>query len=295
MSRAAVKRLSALLLSLALLLALVPFALAENEIEHFGEKSVKVYIDSLLRLRGYRFGRYVYLPAERFLGILGVEAELSRSDDAISLIGDGLHFECTLEEEYGVCNYRYVYIPNGVQELHGTLYLPLCTLAQIFSLDTVEEEERAEVSTEGLSILQGYEGYYNYYAHGKDFYWLSRIINAEGSHQPLSGKIAVGNVVMNRVASPLFPDNVYDVVFDTVGTVQFTSTVENDGIDMEPYRDAIIAGLLVYEGVNVVEDCLYFVDPLLCDASWFEQDLIFFVTIGDHFFYKEKEEPQDAA
>ena len=47
-------------------------------------------------------------------------------------------------------------------------------------------------------------------------YWLSRIIYAESGHQPLDGKIAVGNVVLNRVASPRLPHSVHDHSFHLV-------------------------------------------------------------------------------
>src|SRR5699024_12370625 len=42
---------------------------------------------------------------------------------------------------------------------------------------------------------------------------ISRLIYAESGNQPLEGKIAVGNVVLNRVASPLFPNTVADVIY----------------------------------------------------------------------------------
>lgn len=38
-----------------------------------------------------------------------------------------------------------------------------------------------------------------------DLYWLSRIINAEAEAESYTGKVAVGNVIMNRVKSGSFP------------------------------------------------------------------------------------------
>ena len=52
--------------------------------------------------------------------------------------------------------------------------------------------------------------------------WLSRILYAEANTEPLAGKIAVGNVIMNRVKSPEFPDTIYSVIFDRKYGVQFT-------------------------------------------------------------------------
>ena len=47
-----------------------------------------------------------------------------------------------------------------------------------------------------------------------DLYELSHIINAEAGDAACSDelRIAVGSVVLNRVASDLFPDTVYEVV-----------------------------------------------------------------------------------
>ena len=41
-----------------------------------------------------------------------------------------------------------------------------------------------------------------------DLYWLSRIISAESRGEAMEGQIAVGNVVLNRVAAEEFPDTI---------------------------------------------------------------------------------------
>lgn len=46
-----------------------------------------------------------------------------------------------------------------------------------------------------------------------DFALLSSIIQAEAGNQTYAGKVAVGSVVMNRVASPLFPDTIPSVLY----------------------------------------------------------------------------------
>ena len=59
-----------------------------------------------------------------------------------------------------------------------------------------------------------------------DLYWLSRIIYAESGAETLDGQIAVGNVVLNRMASKEFPDSIPGVIFDRVDGIQF-EPVEN--------------------------------------------------------------------
>ena len=61
-----------------------------------------------------------------------------------------------------------------------------------------------------------------------DLYWLSRIIEAESKGEPMEGKIAVGNVIINRRESPDFPDSIYEVIFEkTSGKYQFTPVKNN--------------------------------------------------------------------
>lgn len=59
-----------------------------------------------------------------------------------------------------------------------------------------------------------------------DLYWLSLIISAESQGESLTGQIAVGNVVLNRVASSQFPNTIRAVIFDTKDAVQFEPTAQ---------------------------------------------------------------------
>lgn len=77
-------------------------------------------------------------------------------------------------------------------------------------------------------------------------YWLSRIIYAESGNQPLDGKIAVGNVVLNRVASPRFPNSVYEVIFQRN---QFTPAA-NGSINRTPSAESVVAAKLCLDGAN---------------------------------------------
>ena len=42
---------------------------------------------------------------------------------------------------------------------------------------------------------------------------LSHIIYNESGNQPMTGKIAVGNVLLNRVKHPSFPNTLYEVIY----------------------------------------------------------------------------------
>ena len=80
-----------------------------------------------------------------------------------------------------------------------------------------------------------------------DFYWLSRIISSESGGECLEGQIAVGNVVLNRVASREFPDTIPGVIFDRVDGVQF-EPVSNGTVYKAPTTQAMEAARRVQIG-----------------------------------------------
>ena len=59
----------------------------------------------------------------------------------------------------------------------------------------------------------------------KDYENLLAIVEAEAGGEDLDGKIMVTNVILNRVSSDQFPDNVTSEIWDrTGGSPQFSTT-----------------------------------------------------------------------
>lgn len=121
-----------------------------------------------------------------------------------------------------------------------------------------------------------------------DLYWLSRIIQAESGGEPYAGKVAVGNVILNRVKSSQFPNSVYDVIFDRKNGVQFTP-VSNGTIYNAPSAESIKAAKACLAGENVAGNSLYFFNPTTATkASWIINNCRFYKSIGNHDFYLAK-------
>ena len=117
-----------------------------------------------------------------------------------------------------------------------------------------------------------------------DLYWLSRIISAESGGECLEGQIAVGNVVLNRVASREFPDTIPGVIFDRVEGVQF-EPVSNGTVYKTPTAQAVEATRRVLAGENVIGKAMYFYAPALSQGVWINANRMYFKTIGCHRFY----------
>ena len=119
----------------------------------------------------------------------------------------------------------------------------------------------------------------------EDLYWLSRVISAESRGESLLGQVAVGSVVLNRVASDQFPDTIREVVFDRKDAVQF-EPVANGTIYQPPTDQSVLAAHLALNGVRPVEDCMYFFNPALSAGDWIRQNCQYHTTIGCHRFYR---------
>ena len=98
------------------------------------------------------------------------------------------------------------------------------------------------------------------------------------------GQIAVGNVVLNRVASPEFPNTIWGVIFDRRYGVQFTP-VANGTVYATPTESAVIAARLCLEGVTVSQRALYFLNPAKASSFWIVYNRPFAFRIGTHDFY----------
>lgn len=162
----------------------------------------------------------------------------------------------------------------------GKTLVPVRTLAQAFD-GTVhwEGESRTASVTTGEPVFD--EAVYS----ADDLYWLSRIISAESQGEPLNGQIAVGNVILNRVASSQFPDTVYDVIFDRNNGVQFTP-VAIGSIYWEPTEESVAAAKLCLEGASVAGDSLYFRNGALAQSAWVVENCQYVMSIGSHQFYR---------
>lgn len=163
--------------------------------------------------------------------------------------------------------------PNLIR--NGRTYVPLRAVAELLGAKVTFTSWSAPVK-----VTTGENGDYSQ----EDLYWLSRIISAESQGEPLAGQIAVGNVVLNRVAHSDFPSTVKDVIFDTKHGVQFTP-VANGAIYWEPTAQSVKAAQMALEGSNTVGKSLYFFNPSLSQGTWIVQNRTYHSTIGNHRFY----------
>jgi N-acetylmuramoyl-L-alanine amidase len=177
---------------------------------------------------------------------------------------------------------RYFYTASPVRIVRDRLYIPIRPLAKCFGLTVRWDAASRSVALRRAGAAPRADvGVYD----SDELYWLARIIQAEAGAEPLRGKLAVGNVILNRVRSAAFPNTVYGVIFDRKHGVQFTPTA-NGSIYREPSREAVVAARLCLEGYTLSEEILYFFNPAIAKSDWIAQNRAYAFRIGNHVFYR---------
>ena len=283
------KQRLALLLIFLLLAALPVTAFADNT--WWGDPndysqyfSARLYTDGLLSGRGYLFISTYYMPLEGLCELAGIHTVSTCEDGVYTIEGEGFSLYYIGGSQYVRINDRYFLAIDGLVCVYGKVYVPVSLAEKVFNVHAQIEDYSIWVETDGIHLMDGGPNYYNDVYGEETYYYLSHIIEAEAFMDPFQGRVAIGNVVMNRVASDRYPNTVKDVVSDRRSGLQFAGTLE-DAFQKEPSEDSLAAAAIALEGYNIVEDCMFFVSPDYCDISWFEENTDYYDSIGSHRFY----------
>ncbi len=234
-----------------------------------------VWQESLARTEGGT----TYVSLRVVSNLLAPQAQVSWARGTAWVKGTGVTLKAVPGQNYITVNDRALYVAKGVKLENGRVMVPIRVLAE--ALGGSVSWSRAEGIA--LTVGSGVPGPAPYTS--EELYWMSRIISAESQGEPLAGKIAVGTVVLNRVASNQFPNTIYDVIFDDKWGVQFTPAA-NGMIYQEPTTESVLAAKLCLEGARMAGDSLYFLAPDIATNSWVMDNREFVVTIGRHWFYR---------
>jgi len=223
-----------------------------------------------------------YVPLRAMCELFGA-SQISWNDSTktATVHARGIKIHITQGNTYIEANGRYFASNEPVRNIGGRLFLPVRLIASAFA-STVKWDGAAytvKITDSGKAPASG-SSYYD----ANEVYWLSRIIYAESGAEPFRGKIAVGNVVMNRVASAQFPNSVYGVIFDKKHGVQF-SPVASGSIYKTPNADSVIAAKICLEGFSINSKVLYFMNPALATNTWISKNRPYAFRIGTHNFY----------
>ena len=163
-----------------------------------------------------------------------------------------------------------MYIPEKVKEWpDGTALVPARTLATALGA-WIDWTGKVELCSGGVP-LQSEDIPYD----EETLDLLARVIMHESGNQPLEGKMAVGNVILNRVNYPGFGSTVAEVIYSPN---QFPGAT-----NATPNVQSVLAARLCLEGANVVPEALYFNG--VGKSCWASRNKALIKVIGGHAFY----------
>lgn len=131
---------------------------------------------------------------------------------------------------------------------------------------------------ESAKVLSGSKDYSSNYTNS-DLYLLAKCIYAEARGESYTGQVAVGAVILNRVASSAFPNTISGVIYQ-----KNAFTAVSDGqINLEPDKTALNAASDAMNGWDPTYGCIYYYNPAVATSSWiFGRKTV--TTIGKHVF-----------
>lgn len=237
-------------------------------------RAVNVQVDGdLLAARSYVEQGVTYVPLRTLLDAFG-GWEVRWDHDAAAAVAVSANARLTADPAAGTITVDGRNHAGRVTVENGRTYVPLRLVAEALG-------GRAEWDgwLDGAAVTSPGAIY-----DAADLYWLSRIIYAESGAESMEGQIAVGNVVLNRVASREFPDTIPGVIFDRVDGVQF-EPVANGTVYKTPSAKSVEAAKRTLNGENTIDEALYFYAPALSQGIWINANRPYYKTIGCHRFY----------
>ena len=222
-----------------------------------------------------------YIPTRAAANVLGISYSYDSTTKTATMNGGGLKMVIGAGCYVNYANERVLFsmTPNVILS-DGRMYIPVSALAKAVGMT-------AEIVGNGLTL----KGKFSPILHADKYYredevfWLGRIIHAESEGEPLLGKIAVGNVVLNRVKSAYYPNTIYGVIFDRKYGVQF-SPILNGAIYNTPNYNSTLAAKICLEGFDLADGAFFFLNTDLATSSWIPQSRDYAFTIGNHDFYR---------
>ena len=112
-----------------------------------------------------------------------------------------------------------------------------------------------------------------------DVYLLAKLVYGEARGEPYAGQVAVAAVVLNRVASPKFPDTIAGVIYQAGA---FTC-VSDGQINLAPDDDAVRAARDAMNGWDPSGGAIYYYNPSTATSGWIWSRPVIAV-IGRHRF-----------
>ena len=221
------------------------------------------------------------VPVRDFFEAMGCTVDWDKAAGVITVTReDGLDMELIPGDRLARANGRCWYMARPCSADEGKAMIPLRDAAKVFSCEVTWDNVSRTAFLEGGELLESGETFYDQ----EDLLWIARIVRHESCNQPLDGKVAVANVIINRMNDAGFPNTAEEVIFDTRNGVQFVKR-SSKSILKDPCETCWLAAKLALEGYETAPDCFFFASNKVAPTCWAGRNREVYTVIGGHTFF----------
>lgn len=223
----------------------------------------------------------VYAPVRFLSELFGMEVLWDGELQSISMTGQDKEVLFIIGQNLAIAEEEVVELSSTPFVKEGKSYLPLRFLAEQLGVIPLWNQEvyDVELVKEGFVIADDSIDQEPYTE--ESFLLLAKIIEIETGNASLEERLAVANVVLNRVKSASFPNTLSEVIFQKGKYAQFPPAHTERFANLIPDTTSKIAAKLALSGENNVENCLYF-----NNRPFSSKEKDFYRKIGAEYFYR---------
>lgn len=215
---------------------------------------------------------YTYISVHSIGDMLGTKAvEWNGEERSVTIVADGAQLKLVIGSNTAYVDGEPILTAASAIIRNDRTYLPVR-----FVSETLGASVGWDDSTKTVYITFENE------AEDSDLLWLARIVHIEAGREIYEGRLAVANVILNRVKNEKFPSSIYDVIFQPN---QFPPAAKGMLDDLTPNDGSYEAARAALSGDNNVGDSLYFCAVSQTATSWVANNRTFYKQIGNHCFY----------
>lgn len=250
-------------LAMVFILSFCIFTVVQIEAEAMASRQILITVkvnDNPIKMdvKPYITDDRTYVPLRFVAETLGADVNWDVEEKKATISCENTEIEMFVGNNTFLVNGVEQSIDTSIELVDGRIMVPIRFIAENLgcyvewndlTFSVVVEKEGIELSQEHI-----YEKEYT----DEDLIWLARIINVEGGGLSPDARLAIANVVLNRKNSPRFPGSVCDVIFDTRYSVQFPPVHRQGFKELEPSKECIISAKMALEGINNIDNALFF-------------------------------------
>ena len=224
-----------------------------------------------------------YIPIRSFADAIGATLTWNDADQSALLEKNGISILFYADQNNYVQNGTKV-DGNGAKLHKDTLFAPVKALCSPFGWEIAWDDFYyvVYITAPGITVAETCKDFsYTF----NDMLWLSKLTHIECGNQSIATRIGVANTVLNRVASPLYPNTIPEAIMDTKHGVQYPPAQKKKMKNCVPSASSMIAAKCALNGINLVGNSVAFTHVDLTAQSWAANNMQHFVTIGVVAFY----------